>query len=191
MLVFHPGNLGMMQSDNILQSSLVNTPLGDMLAIADENALYFLEFTEHSNLKCKLERFTLLIKREVVLGHNNTISSIQEELSLYFNGSLKEFKTPIRTLGTQFQKLVWLELTRVLYGSTKGYKEQAKAISKPTASRAVANANGANQMAIIIPCHRIINSNGSIGGYSGGIARKQWLLEHEKSSKLACVYAGY
>jgi AraC family transcriptional regulator of adaptative response/methylated-DNA-[protein]-cysteine methyltransferase len=131
------------------------------------------------------------IQREVVLGHNNTISSIQEELSLYFNGSLKEFKTPIRTLGTQFQKLVWLELTRVLYGSTKGYKEQAKAISKPTASRAVANANGANQMAIIIPCHRIINSNGSIGGYSGGIARKQWLLEHEKSSKLACVYAGY
>ncbi len=106
---------------------------------------------------------------------------------MYFNGSLKEFKTPIHTLGTQFQKLVWLELTRVIYGSTKSYREQAKAISKPMAFRAVANANGTNQMTIVIPCHRIINSNGSIGGYSGGIARKKWLLEHEKSGKLGLM----
>jgi O-6-methylguanine DNA methyltransferase len=85
--------------------------------------------------------------------------------------------------GSPFQKLVWNELLNIPYGETRSYLEEANAIGKPTSYRAVANANGANKLAIIIPCHRIINNNGEIGGYGGGIARKKWLLEHETRYK--------
>lgn len=99
----------------------------------------------------------------------------------YFEGKLKEFKTSLNLLGCPFQKLVWEELISIPYGTIRNYMAQAEAIGKNKAYRGVANANGANQLAIVIPCHRIINSNGDLGGYGGGIARKQWLIEHEKS----------
>ena len=83
-------------------------------------------------------------------------------------------------MGSPFQKIVWEELMRITFGETRSYGDQAAAMGKPTAYRAVANANGANQLAIIIPCHRIINTNGELGGYGGGISRKKWLINHEK-----------
>jgi O-6-methylguanine DNA methyltransferase len=95
-----------------------------------------------------------------------------------FDRTLQDFKTSVQLLGSPFQKLVWNELVSIPYGQTRSYLEQA--IKKQAAYRAVANANGANQIAIVIPCHRIINSNGKLGGYSGGISRKKWLIEHEK-----------
>ncbi len=158
-----------------------DTPLGSMLAIADEDALYLLEFVEKRGLGREVER--LRAKFDIITGVTHPITSIEAELQAYFNGRLQQFKTPIRLFGSPFQKLVWQELMNIPYGETGSYATQAQAIGKQTAYRAVANANGANQLAIIIPCHRIINSNGDLGGYGGGIERKQWLIDHEKLIK--------
>ncbi len=85
-------------------------------------------------------------------------------------------------MGSPFQIKVWQELLRIPYGQTRSYTKQAETIGQPTAFRAVASANGANQIAIVIPCHRIINLDGNLGGYGGGIVRKKWLIEHEQKS---------
>lgn len=152
-----------------------------MIAIADEAGLYLLEFVDRRGLEREVERLRLKTKAAIIPGATDPIKSITLELESYFEGKLKEFNTPLHLLGSPFQKLVWDELIRIPYGQTRSYMAQAEAIGKSTAYRAVANANGANQLAIVIPCHRIINSNGDLGGYGGGITRKQWLIEHEAS----------
>ncbi len=101
---------------------------------------------------------------------------------MYFNGTLKKFNTSIYLSGSEFQKLVWQDLTNVPYGETRSYFTQAKLIGMERSYRAVANANGANKFAIIIPCHRIINNNGELGGYGSGLDRKKWLIEHERQN---------
>jgi AraC family transcriptional regulator, regulatory protein of adaptative response / methylated-DNA-[protein]-cysteine methyltransferase len=168
----------------ILKSSWLTTPLGPMLAIADEHALYLLEFAERRNLERELKQLPIKTDATIIPGRTQPIDSIEQELALYFAGTLKEFKTPVHLLGSHFQQTVWRTLITIPYGNTISYAQEATAMGKPSASRAVANANGANQLAIIIPCHRIINSNGNLGGYGGGIARKQWLLNHEKKNTL-------
>lgn len=169
--------------NNILKSSWIETPLGLMLAIANDVFLYFLEFVDWKGLDGEIEKLRFKTKSTIFPGSNAPIESIEEELALYFNGTLKEFKTPLCLFGSPFQKLVWNALTEIPYGETKSYSNQASTINKPSAYRAVANANGANKAAIVIPCHRIINSNGKLGGYSGGIWRKQWLIDHERKNK--------
>ena len=99
---------------------------------------------------------------------------------LYFDGKLTEFKTPLFFLGSPFQQQVWETLQKIPSGETRSYLEIAKAIEKPLACRAVARANGANQLAIVVPCHRVINTNGDWGGYGGGLARKKWLKKKKK-----------
>jgi AraC family transcriptional regulator of adaptative response/methylated-DNA-[protein]-cysteine methyltransferase len=172
-----------MNSNNpILKSAWLQTPLGPMLAIANEQALYLLEFAERRNLERELKQLPIKTGATIIPGRTTQIDSIEQELTLYFAGSLKEFKTPVHLLGSPFQQSVWHTLITIPYGHTASYAQEAITMGKPSASRAVANANGANQLAIIIPCHRIINSNGDLGGYGGGIARKQWLLDHEKKN---------
>jgi AraC family transcriptional regulator of adaptative response/methylated-DNA-[protein]-cysteine methyltransferase len=168
---------------NILKASWLETPLGPMLAIADERFLYLLEFIECRGLEREIERLRIKTKSAIIPGATDPITSIQRELKSYFDGTLKIFETPIFLLGNPFQKLAWEMLTLIPYGETRSYLAQAIQIGRPSASRAVANANGANQIAIVIPCHRIINSNGNLGGYGGGIGRKIWLLEHERKNK--------
>jgi len=162
----------------ILKSSWLDTPLGPMLAIADEQALYLLEFVERRGLEKEIER--LRSKAIILPGSTDSITLVESELQAYFAGNLKAFKTPLHLIGSPFQKSVWDELIKIPYGQTRSYADQAAAIGKPSAFRAVANANGANQIAILVPCHRIINSDGKLGGYGGGISRKKWLLDHEK-----------
>lgn len=171
-----------MQHRTILKASWIDTKLGPMIAIADEDGLYLLEFVDRRGLEREVERLRIKTKAAIILGITDPIKSITLELESYFEGKLKEFSTPLHLLGSPFQKLVWDELMRIPYGQTRSYMAQAEAIGRTTAYRAVANANGANQFAIVIPCHRIINSNGELGGYGGGIRRKQWLIEHEKSN---------
>lgn len=166
--------------DTVLKSSWIETELGPMIAIADDEGLYLLEFAERRGLEPEIQRLTLKKKCMILPGSNGPIQSITLELGAYFDGTLFSFKTPYHVLGSPFQKLAWEELMRIPYGQTRTYKDQAESIGNPTAYRAVANANGANQLAIVIPCHRIINSNGAIGGYGGGIMRKQFLIDHEK-----------
>ena len=167
----------------VLKASWFDSPLGPILAVANEEALYLLEFVDRRGLEREIERLRNKMKAAIIPGNTPPINSIEKELQEYFAGSLKKFNTPIHMIGSPFQKMVWHALTLIPYGETKSYAEQAQAIGKPTAYRAVANANGANQLSIIVPCHRIINSSGNLGGYGGGIARKQWLIKHERKNK--------
>jgi len=167
----------------ILRATWINSLLGPMLAIADEEKLFLLEFVERRGLEKEIEYLRKRMKAAIIPGITEPLHSIERELKKYFSGSLKQFKTPLFLLGSDFQKRVWKELMKIPYGTTKSYAAQAAAMGIPAATRAVANANGANQLAIVIPCHRIINSNGALGGYGGGLARKEWLLQHEKKFK--------
>ncbi|MFZ4115483.1 MAG: bifunctional transcriptional activator/DNA repair enzyme AdaA [Chthoniobacterales bacterium] len=167
----------------LLKATWLDSPLGPMLAIADEQKLYLLEFIERRGLEREIERLRLRMKAAIVPGITEPLKLIEKELNDYFAGSLKKFTTPLFLLGSPFQQRVWNELLKVPYGTTRSYAAQAASMGEPKAIRAVANANGANQLAIVIPCHRIINTNGALGGYGGGIARKEWLLQHEARYK--------
>ncbi len=162
-----------------LSRSNIETPLGSMVAMADEKALYLLEFTDRTGLSLEIDR---LKKRENALiteGNTEITIQIQQELGSYFNGGSFVFETPIRLSGSAFQKKVWHNLMQIPAGQTGSYKDLAIAIDQPKGVRAVANAVGRNQLAIIIPCHRIIGHNGNLTGYAGGLKRKDWLLKHE------------
>lgn len=159
--------------------ALIDTPLGPMMAIADEKVLYLLEFVDRRGLMGEIERLRKRTKSDILSGSTAPIRSIETELSQYFEGELKVFKTPLYFSGSPFQKQVWEELQKIPFGETRSYAQLATAIGRPSACRAVANANGANQIAIVIPCHRVINSNGELGGYAGGLPRKKWLIERE------------
>lgn len=167
-----------------LVTSWLYTELGPMLAIADEHTLYLLEFEDRRGLAKEIDRLRQKTTSSFILGRTPPINSIEKELKAYFKGTLRAFTTPISLLGSPFQKEVWDQLLQIPSGETKSYLEIAQAIGKPTASRAVAQAVGANRLAIVIPCHRVINTDGKLGGYAGGLTRKQWLLNNEKHHKI-------
>jgi len=169
--------------NDILKVHCFNTCLGQMIVIANEKGLYLLEFFDKKSLEYEINQLCIQTKSTITIGKTDPIIAIEAELLLYFKGYLRVFKTPINFLGTPFQKIVWKNLKCIPYGETRSYLNQAKVIGKMLAYRAVANANGANQLAIIIPCHRVIRRDGSLGGYSAGIKRKQWLIEHEKKQR--------
>lgn len=165
--------------DQILKSLLIDTKLGQMIAIADEKYLYLLEFTDYKKCDCEIRNLKNKIQSDIIPSKNNILKKIEHELKNYFSGKDFHFTTPMKLIGSEFQKNVWNALQKIPFGRTQSYLDTAKTMKKPTAFRAVANANGANKLAIIIPCHRVINSNGEIGGYAGGASRKEWLLAHE------------
>lgn len=164
---------------NTLQSSTFNTPFGTAMVIADDTALYFLEFSESLGFQRRLERFEKKVKANIISGNTPITESIKKELKQYFEGKLKEFKTPLALFGTPFQKQVWDTLRKIPWGSTLSYAALAEAVGNPKACRAVANANARNHIAIVIPCHRVIQANGLLGGYGGGQDKKQKLLHLE------------
>ena len=153
-----------------------------MVAISDDKKLYLLDFLDGKHLQKKLQTIKNRFCCEILQSNSAPILSISEELRQYFLGALKEFLTPIHMAGTPFQKIAWSALQKVPYGETISYTRQAESIDTPKSVRAVANANGQNYFAILIPCHRIISTNGSLGGYSGGIDKKSWLIQHEKQN---------
>lgn len=169
----------------LLKATWLDTPLGPMITIADEAGLYLLEFVDRRGLEREVERLRQRLKAAIVPGNNSMIVSIEQELVQYFQGTQLRFKTPVHFVGSAFQQRVWQALQTIPIGETRSYTELAQAICQPTAIRAVANANGANTLALIIPCHRVIQANGELGGYGGGLVRKQWLLKHERSSNYA------
>jgi len=164
----------------ILKAAWIDTRLGPMMAIGDESALYLLEFIDRRGLEREVERLRKRTRSAVIPGMTEPIRSVERELGLYFEGKLTAFETPLFLLGSEFQKSLWAQLLKIPPGETRSYLDIARSLDRPTASRAVARANGSNQLAIVIPCHRVINSNGDLGGYAGGVARKNWLLEHER-----------
>ena len=102
-----------------------------------------------------------------------------KQLDEYFAGDRKIFDFPVKQAGTDFQQLVWSQLTKIEYGKTISYLQQSKLMNNPLGIRAIASANGKNNLWVIVPCHRVIGSNGSLTGYAGGLWRKKWLLDHE------------
>ncbi len=159
----------------------IPTPLGPMVAGATDDALCLLEFGERRMLATQLERLRKRLDCAMVPGRNPVIDQISEELGAYFAGRLTDFSVPLEDPGTQFQRTVWQALRAIPYGTTSSYADLAKDIGRPTAVRAVARANGDNRLAILIPCHRVVGSDGSLTGYGGGLWRKQRLLDLERS----------
>ncbi len=172
----------------ILKAAWLDTKLGPMLAIADDEGLYLLEFVDRRGLENEVKRLRQRLKAAIVPGLTNITSMIENELKDYFNGLSFQFNTPLHFLGSDFQKQVWHELLAIPVGTTLSYSDIARKINRPTAYRAVANANGANQLAIVIPCHRVITATNELGGYGGGVSRKKWLLEHEKTFTKLLIY---
>jgi AraC family transcriptional regulator of adaptative response/methylated-DNA-[protein]-cysteine methyltransferase len=168
------------EDSTVLYSHRIDTRLGPMVAIADDESLYLLEFSDRAILQQEIDKLKTKTAAAVVPGCPAPIQHIESELHAYFDGRLTEFKTPLAFLGTSFQQQVWDALQQIPYGDTRAYAELAVIVGNPAAVRAVAQANGANQLAVIVPCHRVINSNGKLGGYGGGLTRKQWLLNHEQ-----------
>ena len=160
----------------MLSAHQLITPLGPMLAIADETSLHLLEFLTRRNLDNALERLGGSFKK----GCTPPIEQINDELTRYFQGGLTTFATPIKTAGTDFQQLTWQALMAIPYGQRWSYQQQAAYMDMPKAVRAVANANGQNRFAIVIPCHRVIRNDGSLGGYGGGLDKKKALLALER-----------
>lgn len=168
------------KNHKVLKAEWIDTPLGSMVAIFDETHLYLLEFTDRRGLEREIEKMRKSLKVAIVPGRSPVTQMIEDDLAAYFKGELKKFTTPFKVNGSDFQKSVWDELLTIPYGVTRSYAEQAQRIGNPKAVRAVARANGMNQLAIIIPCHRVIGSDGKLTGYAGGLARKEWLLDLER-----------
>jgi AraC family transcriptional regulator of adaptative response/methylated-DNA-[protein]-cysteine methyltransferase len=166
----------------IINIARLETPLGTMFAGAVEEGICLLEFTDRKMLETELKSLAKLLNANIIQGANRHFDFLKQQLEEYFEGKRKEFTVPLFTAGTEFQQSVWKELQNIPYGSTRSYLQQATALGKPAAVRAVANANGMNRIAIIIPCHRVIGEDGSPTGYGGGIWRKKWLLDLERSS---------
>jgi AraC family transcriptional regulator of adaptative response/methylated-DNA-[protein]-cysteine methyltransferase len=171
------------KQQNIIDLKRFETPLGTMLVCASNQGICLLEFTDRKMLETELKSIAKLLNATIIQGNNKYFDILEKQLQEYFNGERKEFSVSLHTPGTDFQNKVWSALQLIPYGQTKSYKEQAIAIGCPESVRAVANANGMNRISILIPCHRVVGSDGQLTGYGGGLWRKKYLLELEAKTK--------
>ncbi|MWN89844.1 methylated-DNA--[protein]-cysteine S-methyltransferase [Gilliamella sp. Pra-s65] len=165
---------------DIILINRLTTPLGPMFVCSTNQGICLLEFVDRRMLETEFEQLQKQLKMKIIFGDNNHIKQTKKEIDEYFQGKRQHFNVKLHTPGTDFQKTVWDCLKQIPYGKLTTYKQQAEKINTPQAIRAVANANGFNRVAIIVPCHRVIGSNGELMGYGGGLERKRWLIEHEK-----------
>lgn len=165
-----------------INASKIETPMGEMFACATDKGICLLEFYDGDEpMETRLKKAEKNHGAKVVFeGVNKYMDQLKDQLALYFKGALREFTVPLDIYGTDFQKKAWNLMRTIPYGKTISYKEEAIACGNVKASRAVAGANGRNDIVILIPCHRVIGSDGSLTGYSSGIHRKKWLLEFER-----------
>ncbi|QIQ20399.1 bifunctional transcriptional activator/DNA repair enzyme AdaA [Zophobihabitans entericus] len=171
------------KEQNIINLMRLETPIGTMFAGATDKGICLLEFTDRKSLETELKFLTKRFNAVIVQGKNAHIDTLKAQLAEYFIGKRRDFDVSLDTAGTEFQEQVWQVLRKIPYGELWSYQQEANLLGKPKAVRAVANANGMNRMSIIIPCHRVIGSDGKLTGYGGGLWRKNWLLELEKKYK--------
>ncbi|MBB5516711.1 AraC family transcriptional regulator of adaptative response/methylated-DNA-[protein]-cysteine methyltransferase [Rubricella aquisinus] len=171
---------GAFRDDGLLRASWIDTPLGPMLAISDACALHLLEFMDRKALPGELRKLTQAAKGAIGIGRFVPTDQIERELEAYFAGRDPRFTVPLAMAASPFTRQVWTALCDIPAGQTRSYGDLAREIGRPTATRAVARANGANQIAIVIPCHRVIGQDGTLTGYGGGLWRKQRLIEIEQ-----------
>ncbi|SFK79749.1 bifunctional transcriptional activator/DNA repair enzyme AdaA [Shimia haliotis] len=169
-----------LKSGGLLRADWIKTSLGDMIAVSSVTHLHLLEFTDRKALPRELSRLRDHAKGDLGLGRYAPTDQIETELNAFLDGNQPTFDTPLAMHGTAFTKDVWRELLKIPAGHTRSYASIAAEMGRPTATRAVARANGANQIAVVIPCHRVLGADGSLTGYGGGLWRKQKLLEIER-----------
>ena len=162
-----------------LRSCTLSTPLGDMLAVASPAGLCLLEFVGQKGVERELAQVEAVRGSLAQMGDSPILAQTRAELAEYFAGQRQGFGVPLDLVGTAFQQAAWQALLAIPHGQTRSYAQQAASIGQPSATRAVAAANGANKVSIIVPCHRVIGSDGSLTGFGGGLPRKQALLALE------------
>ena len=163
-----------------LAARRLSPPLGDMLLLVDDAGVRLLEFVDRRGLPTEIEDLRRRLKAVVVPLRHPTADLVERQLAEYFAGRRRAFTAPLAPVGTPFEREVWDELQRIPCGKTRSYAEQAAAIGRPKAVRAVGRANGRNRIAVLIPCHRVLGKNGAMVGYAGGIWRKERLLALER-----------
>ena len=159
--------------------TMIPTPLGRMTAVAHDTGVVLLDFADRDGLDAALRTVARDAGAVLVPGRHPHLRDLAAQLNAYFRGTLREFTVPLDPRGTPFQRRVWDYLRTIPYGQTRTYGQQAAAIGRPGAARAVGRANGSNPLSIIVPCHRVVGAGGALTGYGGGTARKRWLLNHE------------
>jgi AraC family transcriptional regulator, regulatory protein of adaptative response / methylated-DNA-[protein]-cysteine methyltransferase len=164
----------------IIRFQHFQTPLGTMYGGATDTGVCFVEFIDRIHLDKELTRLGRDLNASLAPGEHPHLFTLEKELIEYFGQTRKEFTVPLHLTGTPFQRSVWQTLLEIPYGDTWSYKQQALRMNQLPAIRAVAAANGQNKHAIVIPCHRVVGSNGHLTGYAAGLAKKKWLLEFEK-----------
>ena len=169
------------KTQKIIDLKRIETPIGTMYAAATAEGICMLEFTDRKMLETEFKDLAKSLNAIIIQGENPHFIPLEKELAEYFLGKRTEFTVPLSPVGTDFQKSVWKVLMKIPYGETWNYKKQSEVLGDAKKVRAVANANGMNKISILIPCHRVIGSNGTLTGYGGGIWRKQKLLELEKA----------
>ncbi|HEX5136686.1 MAG TPA: methylated-DNA--[protein]-cysteine S-methyltransferase [Planctomycetota bacterium] len=167
---------------SLLSVTRIPTPLGPMIAAADERALFLLEFADRHMLETQLRTLRRRLGCAFAPGSNGVLKQTADELAEYFAGRRRSFGVPLQTPGTSFQNLIWDKLARIPGGETVTYGGLARAIGRAAAVRAVAKAVGDNRIAILVPCHRVVGSDGNLTGYGGGLWRKRRLLELERNA---------
>jgi O-6-methylguanine DNA methyltransferase len=160
--------------------AMLRTPLGRMLAGATDDGICLLEFTDRPMLPTQLAVLQHRLRRPLVVGRHPMLDRLQAQLDEYFAARRASFDLPLVAPGTPFQQQAWATLRAIPTGSTLSYEELAIGAGRPGAQRAAGTANGANRIAVLIPCHRVIRKSGDVGNYGGGSWRKSWLLEHER-----------
>jgi AraC family transcriptional regulator of adaptative response/methylated-DNA-[protein]-cysteine methyltransferase len=175
---------GQARSAEVATAAWLRTPLGPMVAAATSRGVCLLEFTDRRMLEAQLATLARRIKLPLVPGEHETLARLKAELAEYFAGRRRAFEVPLHVTGSPFQERVWQELLRIPYGETRSYEEIARKTGSPAAVRAVGQANGMNRIAIVIPCHRVVNKGGKLGGYGGGLWRKQRLLGLEQGQRI-------
>lgn len=147
----------------------IDSKIGPLFLVASEEALYGVFWKDQK-----------LAKEQTGSRQENLLNKAERQINEYLAGKRKTFDIPLKLEGTAFQKRVWAELLKIPYGATKSYKEIAESLKNPNACRAVGTANGKNPISLIVPCHRVINESGKLGGYAGGLSIKEQLLTLEK-----------
>jgi O-6-methylguanine DNA methyltransferase len=164
-----------------ITTTTIDSPAGPLTAGATDHGICLLEFAGPRS-KSQTDALGRMLDSEVAIGEHPLLDQLRSELADYFAGRLQQFTVPLVILGTPFQKRVWGELRRIPFGTTRSYLDIARAVGAPKGPRAVGRANGQNRIAIVIPCHRVVNHDGALGGYGGGLDRKKSLLDLERQS---------
>ena len=174
---------GRAREASCIRVAWIESPLGPLVAGATDSRLVLLEFTDRRMLETQFATLRRAFRLPIVPGENPVLRLLREELREYFAGKRKAFTVPLEYPGSDFQRRVWKALTDIPYGRTISYEELARRTGSPGAQRAAGSANGRNRIGIVIPCHRVVNKSGALGGYGGGLWRKQALLDLERGER--------